>query len=170
MPLPINRIPPGLLSLLDIKSSGVNPLTLGDNLIGSIDLNAAYIAGLASTRFGVTLAIATTGAQAIGGGSGFNFAVGPGQLMIADKFAIRASAALGAGVAYSFRACVYDSNLGVVVHVGPLSTGTVGDLPIAGFDGPVYVAAGYSIGMYVEDFLIGGAAFQGAGSITMLTV
>lgn len=36
MPLPINRIPPGLLSLLDIKSSGVNPLTLGDNLIGSI--------------------------------------------------------------------------------------------------------------------------------------
>jgi len=42
MPGPINRIPQGLLSLLDVKALGRNPSLLSDQVIGTLDLFPQY--------------------------------------------------------------------------------------------------------------------------------
>jgi hypothetical protein len=168
MPSTINRVPPGLLSLLDVKSMGVNPVQLGDQLLPVIELGNQYAAATGQLLTGTTPAAAAPGR--VEPSSGYSYRAGPGELLVVSYICGRTSAALGAGVSCRFRICVYDATLGANVFGGTVISGSVGELPQASTDRVLFVPPGFGIGVQVEQIAGGNATFLLSGIVTVLKI
>lgn len=153
MPSLVNRVPPGLLSLLDIKSLGQNPTVLSDTITPNIDVLRAYVAA-----FSQPLAVSSAPVSA----AGF-FAAGapleptPGQILILDGVCAVAQAAIGAGVTMTIKMGITQQTLGGVFSVfGNTVTATTGAQPAIGSNDLIILPAGYWVGIYA-DSVSGGA-------------
>lgn len=169
MPLPINRVPPGLVSLLDVKNYGMNPVQLADQLSPTLDLGNAYAAANAQVVYGATAGLAAVGTFAPTA-AGDNFRVPAGQLWIVEKIAITPQAALGAGNTLTFAVCVYEITNGFVLYAGRPVSGAVGDRPIGSTDRQLIVPAGQAIGLIIESIAGPAITFDFNGSVTRLSV
>ena len=169
MPLPINRVPPGLVSLLDVKNYGMNPVQLGDQLNPVLDLGNAYAAANARLLNGTSNAIAAVGTYSTPA-AGSTFVVPAGQLWIIEKCAVRPTAAIGAGVTCTFALCVYDTVLGPPIWASASKSGAATQVPVVGTDRQLIVPAGQGLGFVVEAIAGGNVTFRIDASVTVLTV
>jgi len=164
----VNRVPPGLLSLLDMKALGQNPVTLSEQLVPTLDLLGNYIASVSQLQDGNTTG--TLGATGI-----FPFVValaGPGELLIVSRAVAVATATLGAATTITMRGGVYDIASSQMIIVGPPTTGTTGGRPAVQFPEMMILAPGQGLALFVEAWTAGGVAFtmRFAGSIARLRV
>jgi len=153
MPSLINRVPPGLLSLLGIKAMGENPVVTTDELRPTIELLNFYV-GPNSTRLnGSTGNITGTGLFQV-------TALAPptGEIWLVDSCCYRTNAVLAAATTIRGRAVVHDVSLGVPVYAdsGTLS-GTTGEIPSMGWSRPVIIGPGYGVGIFIDSAVIGTA-------------
>lgn len=154
MPQLINRIPPGLLSLLGIKGTGLNPVLLADELRPIIDTTQAYYAAVSQPYQDVA-----TGLTAVGFFGGTISSPPPGELWVFPSATVGFGAALAAGTTYKVRLAVGQLGSGEILHTGPgVAEGTVGSRPIAPDAGPLYVRPGETLGVWVEAVTLGTAA------------
>lgn len=153
MPSLINRVPPGLLSLLGIKAMGENPVVLTDELTPSIELLDFYAGANAIRLNGSTGNITGTGLFQV-------TALQPptGEIWLINTCCYRTNAALAAATTIRGRAVVHDVSLGVPVYAdsGTL-TGTTGEVPSMGWSRPVIVQPGYGVGLFIDSATIGTA-------------
>lgn len=140
MPQLINRVPPGLLSLLDIKSLGQNPIALADQLSPVLELASLYFESIAGRVTGSTPAVNTVG-QSEFTGAGTRLRPNPGELWIIRRVAVRPLAALGAGTTYNFSFGLIDASLGTPTFVGTTISGTTGGVPAASAEGLIITAS-----------------------------
>jgi len=153
---PINKVPAGLLSLLQIQAVGENPKVLNDVVQPVIDLTAMY-----SRDPSFVLSRDTTGINATLIFSWPNVAPPQGQMWVFENLNLHCTAALGAGTTLRGRACVFEVATTAVLHfiadtTGVLS-GTTGERPCAGIRGPVIVRHGQQLGFFVEAIVGAGA-------------
>lgn len=153
MPQLINRIPPGLLSLLGIKGTGLNPVLLGDELRAIIDTTEAYYAAVSQPYEDTTAALTVTGFA-----GGTVASPPPGELWVFPTVIAKFSAPLAAGTTYRVRVAVAQSGGGQLLHVGAdAAAGTVGSQPVTAEAGPIYVRPGELLGVFVEQATLGTA-------------
>lgn len=153
MPQLINRIPPGLLSLLGIKGTGLNPVLLADELRPIIDTTEAYYAAVSQPYEDTTAALSTTGFA-----GGTISSPPPGEIWIFPSVIAKFSAALAAGTTYRVRIAVAQAGSGQLLHIGPdAASGTTGSQPVTSSAGPIYVRPGELLGVFVEAVTLGTA-------------
>lgn len=160
MPQPINRVPPGLLSLLGIKSLGMNPAQLADELRGILDLTQLYTEAANETIFGTTPAVNAVG-QFEFTNTGTRAKPNPGELWVVRRVAVAPTAALGAGTTYNVQLCTIHSTYGQVTGmIGQPISATVGASPATGStEGvPFLVSANTSIALWCNSLTLGVAA------------
>lgn len=147
MPQQVNRVPPGLISLLGIKGSGQNPQLLADLITPTLDVTQAYLAGF-SDRLQVDTAAVT--ARGILGSSG-QLSPGPGEI-----FAVNECVAVNLGAAAStlrIRLCLYDTGTGNIFAASPdAASSAANEWAISAWHGPLYVPSGFDLGVVVESF------------------
>jgi hypothetical protein len=168
MPSTINRVPPGLLSLLDVKSMGVNPVQLGDQLLPVIELGNQYAAATGQLQTGTTPVAAAPGR--VEPSSGYSYRAGPGELLVVSYVCARTTAVLGAGVSARFRVCMYDATLGANVWGGTVISGSATEAPQASTDRVLFVPPGFGVGVQVEQVAGGTPAFTLSGIVTILKI
>jgi hypothetical protein len=152
MPSLINRVPPGLLSLLGIKAVGQNPTLLGDALTGFIDLTPLYTAGFAEIASAATSSVSSTGVSVIP-----QNLVPAGELWVVTRAAMFASANLAATTTYRLRLAVWDSIASRVVDCGPSVSAAAGERPATYIDGPFVMSPGEQIALICESVTLGTA-------------
>lgn len=94
MPFPFNRIPRGLLGLLDAKVRGQSPQVLRDELQLTLDGFGFYFAGAAELQAGQTLIPVTEGPITFQNNA---LIVPNDELWWVDTFSVGANSILGAG-------------------------------------------------------------------------
>lgn len=166
MPQLINRVPPGLLSLLGIQSTGRNPVLLADDLQAVLDLTQSYFIGQSQVYGDVTAALGTTGF--------FSGAVGSpsaGELWVFSQVVI-ACGVLPAATTYRVRPAVAQVGTGEILHVSSMTaSGTAGERPVAATTEPIYVRPNELLGVFVESVTLGTASpFAIYGRRTILRV
>jgi len=149
VPLPINRVPPGLLSLLDTKSGGVNPLQLADQLTGVIELTNLYALATGQQLLGTTAAVSSIGNFAPVA-AGENFRALPGELWYVPYINVRMSAALGANEEITGALSIYNTSLGNLIWTGPTRTFTGGQRASFSTDRPIVIGPNFGIGIEVH--------------------
>jgi hypothetical protein len=153
VPQLINRVPPGLLSLLGIQSTGRNPVLLADDLQPVLNLTDAYLFAQSVPFADTTAAIGATGFV-----SGLSSPTPPpGEIWVFSSYTVVFTVPLPAGTTYRVRPCVGETSSGIIVHCGEVASGTVGERPIARSGEPFYVAPGQLVGAYCESVTLGTA-------------
>jgi hypothetical protein len=151
---PINRSPPGLLSLLGIQTAGQNPHMLSDTVSGSLELLQLYLEGFALPEAAATNAPAAPGFFAVNGPL---LIPGPGEILVLSGLAATASAAIGAGVTLKYKLALTQNVVGGMFAVySDTITATAGDIPCTGTDSIIAIPPGFIPGIYV-DSIVGGA-------------
>lgn len=167
MPQLINRIPPGLLSLLDLKTMGQNPVLLGDELLAQIDLTELYVGAVATTRQGTTNAFAAPGLYPTA--TGYSFVAQPGELLVIEKVCIIPTANLAVGVTQRARIAVADS-AGVMTYVSPAASGTAGERPAVAVDRNLVLGPGQTLQLWIEAAAGAATAWILSGNVASLRV
>lgn len=152
MPSLVNRVPPGLLSLLGIKALGVNPSVLGDELTAELDVTSLYLASNAELLGGATNTLTAPGVFPVGA-----LLVPAGELWVVNRASAHATANLAAATTYRYRIAVYDAPNQRIVQVGSLATGTVGERLSSAFDEPIVMPAGEQLVIFCEQATLGTA-------------
>ncbi len=165
MALPINRIPPGLLSLLDANTGGQNPLSLHEELSGTVELGPQYLAASGQLRSGTTGAAAAPGRV-----ESLLFRAQPGEILALTYAYAAPSAVLAAGVSCRFRLCIYDYGIGGNVWGGTVISGSPTELPVASTDRVLFIPPGYGVGVMVEQMAGAGTTFVINGLVSSLKV
>lgn len=166
MPSLINRVPPGLLSLLGIKALGQNPSVLGDLLQAHLDVTSLYLNAFADVTAATTTAFSSPGIQ---GPSGFT--VPPGEMWVVTRACAYTSSALAAATAARVRMAVYDTVQQRLQLVGEAASGIAGERMSCALDGPIVLTSGEAVQVYCEAFTAGtGFAMTVAAKIAKLTV
>jgi len=165
MPSLINRVPPGLLSLLGIKALGQNPSVLGDLLQAHLDVTSLYLNAFADVTANTTTAFNSPGIQ---GPSGFT--VPPGEMWVVTRAAGYTGANLPAATTVRCRMSVYDTVSQRLQYVGPSTTATTGERLSCALDGPVVLTSGEAVQVYCESFTGTGIAMTVAAKVAKLTV
>lgn len=158
MPLPINRVPPGLLSLLDTKSGGVNPLVLSDELSGSLELLPFYAAATGQQYNGDSVAAAAVG-QLAPLGAGDNMRVPASQLWVVPFFNVRSGAVLAGGNC-NVCLCVYNTSLGSLIWSSPNQAFVAGERVCIGTDRTLVLGPGYGLGIHISGMTAAAQVFQ----------
>jgi hypothetical protein len=167
VPQNINRVPPGLLSLLDIKSLGVNPVQLADQMSPVIDLANLYLEAVSTARIGLTATVTTVGAKSPA--TGFSFQPGAGEIFVITKAAVAGSVVNPAATSYRVQACVYDNALGPVLEVGNPVSGAAGELVAASINRPLILTPGQGFGLFVASVTLGTSiTFAISGQVAIL--
>lgn len=173
MPSLINRLPGGLLSLLGIKSVGLNPQILADSVQPTIDLGRFYEA------YGSQV---VTGANGSASGIGVFYAsewwnqVSNNEVWAVQSvcIALAGYAALPAATTYRARVAIFNPNNGVVVQGAPEAlTFTTGETPLWTLspDAVILVPPGFALGLFVNAATLGTAqVFQTFGRVTKLAI
>lgn len=167
MPLPINRVPPGLLSLLDTKSGGINPLQLADELSGSIELLDFYAATTNEYEYGDSVSTNAVG-QLAPLGAGDNMRVPAGEIWIVDYIAVRSGAVLGAATSVTAAVCLYNSSLGTVMYAGRPSRFITGERVCVSTDRRLVIGPNYGIGVHLSEYVGLAQVFQFTAAISKL--
>jgi hypothetical protein len=154
MPSQINRVPPGLLSLMDIKALGRNPDLLLDEVRPVFELREFYTRIYTQSEGTALLAVATPGAHAFTG-----ITAGPGEVVLVSGLCVFTSAALAALTEIRFRAAVIlNSTPAVPITIcGDLAEGVAADIPVSGNNDLVVIPPGHSLGFVVERIRLGTA-------------
>lgn len=154
MPSPIQRLPPGLLSLLGIQTAGQNPQSLSDIITGTIDLGRLYLEGFALPEAAATNAPAAPGFFLVNGPL---LLPGPGEILLCNGISATAQAAIGAGVTMSYKLAITQNIVGgVFATFGETITAGAGAIPATGTTDLIFIPPGFSPGIYV-DSITGGA-------------
>jgi hypothetical protein len=142
----IQRYPLGLLGLMDLKDMGSGPTEFSATLAAVIDSTKYYLASKRGTDSGQA-----TGVNA----PGFFVATGltiPSQAVWQlDYIAAVPSAVFGAATTARFTIAIARSNLGTIIPIGQLASGTVGDRPSARAE-DVLLVPGDQLGVWCESF------------------
>lgn len=166
MPSLVNRLPVGLLSLLGIKSTGLNPSTLLDEVRPTVDLSQYYLSDTWENTFGLTAAANAPGLWAA-------TAIAPprGQLWVYDDLVVSVTSNLLAGTTYRVRPIVFDVASSIVMASATTSvTFTAGEQCSIGFGRPVIIRPGETAGAFVEAVTLGTAvALRLSGRLARLT-
>lgn len=159
MPLPINRVPPGLLSLLDTKSGGVNPLVLSDELNGSLELLPFY-----SIASGIQINGDSAASNAVGQlaplAAGDNFRVPAGEIWVVQFVAIRSGAVLGAGTTVKCAPCIYNTSLGSVVWSDSQQEFLTGERVCVSTNRALVIGPNFGIGVHISGYVGLAQVFQ----------
>lgn len=168
MPSLVNRNPPGLLSLLGIKSGGDNPNVLGDSILPVLQVTELYLAGFAQPEAAATNAPAAPGFFAVNGPL---LIPGPGEILVMSGVAATAQAAIGAGVTIKYKVAITQNIVGGVFEiVSDTITATAGDIPSTGSTDVIIVPPGFTPGVYVDSITGGaGPAFALRALVSRLT-
>lgn len=169
MPLPINRVPPGLLSLLDTKSGGVNPLQLSEVLSGSLELLPFYTAANSGLVSGNTAATNVTGAVAPTA-SGNNFRTPNSELWILSYAAVRSAAVLGAATTVKAALCIYDVALGVVTWCDSHQSFTTGERVAVSTNRTLVMGPNDGLGIHFAGYAGVAEVYQFNAQLTRLTI
>lgn len=160
----VNRVPPALASLLDIKG-GDSPRFLAETIAPTLDLVNFYANAQTQTMNGSTAAIAAVGIAA--------FVVslaGAGEVLYIEKACVFANA-LGAGTSIRYRFGVYDIALAELIWVGPATSGAATERPCAEVTRPLIVQPGQGLCAFVEALTLGVApTLRFSGSVARLRV
>lgn len=182
-PAPINVIPRGLLSLLDIKSLGRNPVTLNEGWVqGVLDLSEYYMSHREYVR-AVTAAFSLPGFQAAQIGAfvaPFELPVVPNdQVWLVHRYSVRALNPLAAATTYNGVACAFAQTGTGSVGAPPVfiisreTDATTAEIPACGteWSNPRLFTPGAFFGVHIESVTIGtGEQFDCAIEITRLRI
>lgn len=152
MPSIINRVPPGLLSLLGIQSTGQNPSTLGDTVSPTLDLLPLYIQANSISE-GTSAVISTQGVWQ------FNIGAGPGEILIVNGLLQYAAGALAAGTTIAFTPIII-STAGTPFAVAPLGPNvrqTAGNSIASGSPDTFFIPPSHNLGLYCTELVLGTA-------------
>lgn len=147
MPSLVNRVPPGLLSLLGIKALGINPSILPDELQPNLDITSLYAVANSELLGGTTAAVGAPGVSAVSA-----LLVPAGEIWIMNRGALYATANLGAGTTYRIRLAIYDSPNQRIVQVSPAATAAATERVSTSIDGPIIMVPGEQLVAYCEQF------------------
>jgi len=161
----INRVPPGLLSLLDIKSMGQNPVGLAEDLRAQLDVTSLYVGAVATARQGQTNAFGVPGLFPTA--TGFSFVAQPGEILILERCVLVAAAVLGAGQSYRVRLAVSDS-AGVMTYVSPAASGGPGERPATSAERVLILQPGSQLQLWIESSVAGATAFLISANVASL--
>lgn len=151
MPSLINRVPPGLLSLLDIKALGQNPSLLSDTVQPTLDVLNFY-----ARSYGQLVTDFSNIPAAVGFLPVTAFDAGPGEIVICAGVCIIADATLAAGTTVRWRGVVADAATGRLVStVGERVNAAAGEQLSSGTDELVIVPTGNRLGVMVEQLTLG---------------
>lgn len=151
MPSLINRVPPGLLSLLDIKALGENPSTLADVVQPTIDLLDFYFRIYSSLVTDFTAVPAAVGFQPVTA-----FDTGPGEIVICAGLGCIADSTLAAGTTVRWTPVIADQATGrVLSQVAPETSGQATEQPYTGTDAVVALGPGTRLGVMISQLTLG---------------
>lgn len=167
MPSAINRVPPALLSLLDIKAGGQNPQLLADQIAPTLELLDLYLGGIATHQNGnTTAAVAAPGITAIQ-----VVLPAPGELLVVTRGTAAPTAVLGAATTIRYRLGIYDVANSEMVYAGPSTSGATGERPLANLcDGPVIVGPGQALAVFCEQFAGVAPTIRFSGTVARLRI
>lgn len=154
MPQLINRVPPGLLSLLGIKSLGQNPSLLADQVAPILELGNFYL-GASSQIVGTTTGtVNATGIWAVAA-----IQPNPGELIICSSLFCSTAANLAAATTIRFVPVVFNVQSGLPISSpsARLASGTAGERPSSGWEQAVVIAPGQCAGIWVDSITLGTA-------------
>lgn len=122
MPALINRAPPGLLSLLDLKAMGENPSQLSNVVAPTLDMLEFYLRNYSSLVTDVTGTIGTTGFFPVTA-----FDTNPGEVVVLSGLGVIADSVLAAATAVTLRPIIADAAVGrVIATCGELVSASAG--------------------------------------------
>lgn len=153
MPSLINRVPPGLLSLLGIKALGQNPSVLSDTIAAEIDVAPLYLQAFSELVANSTTPFTTTG---IVGGL---VVVPAGEMWIVNRAACYAGAVIGAATTCRIKLVVYESVSQRILLTSEASTATTGERFLCSLQGPLVLSSGEQVAVFCE-------SFTGAAAVT----
>jgi hypothetical protein len=147
VPSTINRVPPGLLSLLGIQSTGINPSVLLDSVQPVFDLEQLYLQA-SSISEGTSISLTSQGVFQ------FNIGAGPGEVLVVNGCAMYATGALGAGTTIAFTPIVISTTATpfAVTIVGPNVRQTTGNSIVSGTDQTFFVPPNHNLGLYCTEW------------------
>lgn len=152
MPQPVNRAPPGILSLLNAKGGVTVPL-LGDELSPTLEMSEFYTQGFATPQYGDSVPITVRNAYQFAN-SGYNFKPDPGHILVIDYACCGTTAVIGAGATYEFQLVVMDVSAGPRLGYPILSsrpqTGAAGEQPIVSLERRVVITPGFALGLWIK--------------------
>lgn len=153
MPSLVNRVPPGLLSLLGIKAGGQNPAILPDTLQPTLELLELYVSGNAVDVDAATSLVVNNGVWAIG-----TPAPGPGEIYLVERMSVTIGANLAAGTTYRVVPTISDAvTAGRVFPVGPEASATAGQRLSVGSWGGFVLPSGFRLGLFAAQVTLGTA-------------
>lgn len=151
MPSLINRVPPGLLSLLDIKALGQNPSLLTDSVQPTIDLSEFYARIYSSLVTDLTVVPGTVGFQPVTA-----FDTAPGEMVVLAGLGCLADSPLAAGTSVRCTPVIADQATGrVLSQIAPETSGTAGEQPYTGTDQLVTLGPGTRLGVMISALTLG---------------
>lgn len=149
MPSQINRVPPGLLSLLGIKALGQNPSVLNDTVQPTVDLIRWYLSIYSQ------LETSDVAVGAVGIVISTTLRAGPGEMLILDGAASFTLNQLPATTEYRYQLAVAEIVTGRVCQmIGERSaTGVATDLVSSGASDFVVMPPGYGLCVLTERYI-----------------
>lgn len=149
MPQLINRVPPGLLSLLEIKSVGQNLVGLGDTLQATLEMREAYYAAVSQPYQDTTAALG-----AVGFFGGTISSPPPGEIWVFPTIGI-ATNTIPAATSYRVKWAIAQLGSGIALHSGSNLAVTTGERLFDVDQGPFYVRSGEQLGVFVSGLTLG---------------
>ena len=151
MPSLINRVPPGLLSLLDIKALGQNPSVLADVVTPTLELLQFYLRIYSQTVTDFTNVPAGVGFLPVTA-----FDSTPGEIVICAGIGVIADSVLAAGTTVKWTPVVATADTGRVISaVAAETSGTAGEQPCTGTDEVVILGPSTRLGVMVSQLVLG---------------
>lgn len=144
----INRVPVGLLGLLDLKAQGENPAQMNPFVQATLELRDLYAL---QTRATLSQASTVTGLGVTGAPAFANLVVPQGEVWLVYAITAHLSAPpLGAGATAQYSVGFVTNDTGRFVALGsPSPSYATGADGIANFDGAVILQPGDSPNVYV---------------------
>lgn len=150
MPSLVNRVPPGLLSLLGIKAGGQNPSILPDVLTPTLELMELYSSANATEAAGTTSAVNLTGLWGIAA-----LQPGPGEIFLVERMTVDLVNVLAAGTTMRVQPCFYQNypyTVGLPAEAGP------GEVLSVFSQRPFILPAGHRLALFASKVVLGVAA------------
>lgn len=150
----INRVPAGLLGLLDIKSMGATPNRIEQRIRPIVDLQRFWSAQGRQFKFNTP---GTVSVNNVGIFISNELVVPPGKAWLVESHMAFAST-LGAGAQLAFAATIFGPNNQYIMAAPLTNTYAVGNQPMSSlnFDGNIFVALpGYKFGCHVAVYAAG---------------
>lgn len=143
----VNRVPQGLLSLLDMKAAGENPRELANLLAGVLDLTDLYLSNLRQT---VSANVTPAGTAFISAGLGPS----AGEIWYVRQATCVSSGVLPAAAFLAFAVGYQPGGvLGFFIGMGPDSRdSTVGERPVSVSVDTAVLQPGDLLGAWVSNF------------------